>query len=103
MTHEYRKIGEDLHDGDGHLNIVVSNDAPDRKLLYLNDEKGQFTEFGNFGRSVYFNVPQGRKPRQLAVLPVVVASLGPEGAHWIYARSAPCGNQTCRSGGKQQS
>jgi hypothetical protein len=24
-------------DGDGHLEILVSNDAPDRKLVYLND------------------------------------------------------------------
>jgi hypothetical protein len=36
-------------DGDGHLDIVVSNDAPDRKLVYLNDGKGHFTEFGTFG------------------------------------------------------
>jgi len=27
-------------DGDVHLDIVVSNDAPDRKLLYRNDGKG---------------------------------------------------------------
>ena len=36
-------------DGDGHLDIVVSNDAPDRKLVYLNDGKGHFTEAGTFG------------------------------------------------------
>jgi hypothetical protein len=36
-------------DGDGHLDIVVSNDAPDRKLISLNDGKGHFTEFGTFG------------------------------------------------------
>jgi len=36
-------------DGDGHLDIVVSNDAPDRKLVYRNDGKGHFTEFGTFG------------------------------------------------------
>ena len=36
-------------DGDGHPDIVVSNDAPDRKLVYLNDGKGHFTEFGTFG------------------------------------------------------
>jgi len=36
-------------DGDGHLDIVVSNDAPNRKLVYLNDGKGHFTEFGTFG------------------------------------------------------
>jgi hypothetical protein len=37
-------------DGDGHLDIVVSNDEPDRKLLYHNDGKGHFTEFGTFGK-----------------------------------------------------
>ena len=36
-------------DGDGDLDIVVSNDEPDRKLLYLNDGKGRFTEAGTFG------------------------------------------------------
>ncbi|NUQ27425.1 MAG: VCBS repeat-containing protein [Acidobacteriaceae bacterium] len=36
-------------DGDGHLDIVVSNDAPDRKLVFLNDGKGHFTEAGTFG------------------------------------------------------
>ncbi|WP_263418920.1 FG-GAP repeat domain-containing protein [Terriglobus albidus] len=36
-------------DGDGHLDIVVSNDAPDRKLVYRNDGKGNFTESGTFG------------------------------------------------------
>lgn len=36
-------------DGDGHLDAVVSNDAPDRKLVDRNDGKGHFTEFGTFG------------------------------------------------------
>ena len=36
-------------DGDGHPDIVVSNDEPDRKLVYRNDGKGHFTEFGTFG------------------------------------------------------
>jgi hypothetical protein len=36
-------------DGDGDLDIVVSNDEPDRKLLYTNDGKGHFTESGTFG------------------------------------------------------
>jgi hypothetical protein len=35
--------------GDGHSDIVVSNDAPDPKLVYLNDGKGHFIEFGTFG------------------------------------------------------
>ena len=36
-------------DRDGDLDIIVSNDAPDRKLVYLNDGKGHFTEAGAFG------------------------------------------------------
>jgi len=36
-------------DHDGDLDIIVSNDAPDRKLVYLNDGKGHFTEAGTFG------------------------------------------------------
>jgi len=36
-------------DRDGHLDIVVSNDAPDRKLVYRNDGQGHFTEVGTFG------------------------------------------------------
>ena len=36
-------------DGDGKLDIVVSNDDPDRKLVYRNDRNGHFTEFGTFG------------------------------------------------------
>jgi hypothetical protein len=36
-------------DRDGDLDIVVSNDSPDRKLVYLNDGKGRFTEAGTFG------------------------------------------------------
>jgi len=37
-------------DGDGHLDIVVSNDRPDRKLIYLNDGKGRFRVAGTFGQ-----------------------------------------------------
>jgi hypothetical protein len=36
-------------DGDGDLDIVVSNDEPDRKRVYKNDGKGHFTEAGSFG------------------------------------------------------
>jgi hypothetical protein len=36
-------------DGDGDLDVVVSNDAPDRKLLYFNDGKGRFAVAGTWG------------------------------------------------------
>lgn len=36
-------------DLDGDLDIVVSNDEPDRKLIYLNDGKANFAAAGTFG------------------------------------------------------
>jgi hypothetical protein len=36
-------------DRDGDLDLVVSNDAPDRKLVYKNDGQGRFAEAGTFG------------------------------------------------------
>jgi hypothetical protein len=36
-------------DGDGDLDVVVSNDAPDQKLLYFNDGKGRFSVAGTWG------------------------------------------------------
>jgi hypothetical protein len=36
-------------DRDGDLDIIVSNDDPDRKLIYLNNGHGSFTEAGTFG------------------------------------------------------
>lgn len=37
-------------DRDGHPDLIVSNDSPDRKLIYLNDGKGHFREAGTFGK-----------------------------------------------------
>ncbi|PSL29014.1 FG-GAP repeat domain-containing protein [Chitinophaga ginsengisoli] len=37
-------------DGDGFLDVAVSNDAPDKKLIYLNDRKGNFTIGSEFGQ-----------------------------------------------------
>ena len=37
-------------DADGRLDIVVSNDRPDKKLIYLNDGKGRFRIGGTFGQ-----------------------------------------------------
>ncbi len=36
-------------DGDDDLDIVVSNDRPDRKLVYLNDGKGHYRASSTFG------------------------------------------------------
>jgi hypothetical protein len=36
--------------GDGSPDIAISNDAPDRKLIYTNDGKGNFTVASEFGR-----------------------------------------------------
>jgi FG-GAP-like repeat len=37
-------------DGDGDLDVVISNDAPDPKLIYLNDGKGRFHVGSTYGR-----------------------------------------------------
>jgi hypothetical protein len=37
-------------DRDGDLDVVISNDAPDPKLVYLNDGKGHFRVGSTFGR-----------------------------------------------------
>jgi hypothetical protein len=36
-------------DRDGDLDVVVSNDSPDRKIVYKNDGKGNFAEASSFG------------------------------------------------------
>ena len=36
-------------DGDGDLDVLTSNDTPDRKLVFLNNGKAQFTEAGTWG------------------------------------------------------
>ena len=37
--------------GDGSLDMVVSNDRPDRKLVYLKDGKGHYRVSGTFGQA----------------------------------------------------
>jgi VCBS repeat protein len=37
-------------DGDGHQDVVLSNDTPDAKLIYLNDGKGHFRRGSTYGR-----------------------------------------------------
>ena len=38
-------------DGDGDLDVVISNDRPDPKLVYLNDGTGHFHVGSTFGRA----------------------------------------------------
>jgi len=38
-------------DGDGDLDVVLSNDRPDPSLVYLNDGKGHFTVGSTFGKA----------------------------------------------------
>lgn len=38
-------------DGDGDLDVVISNDRPDPKLTYLNDGKGRFQVGSTYGRA----------------------------------------------------
>lgn len=38
-------------DGDGDLDVVLSNDRPDPKLVYLNDGTGHFTVGSTFGKA----------------------------------------------------
>jgi hypothetical protein len=38
-------------DGDGDLDVVISNDDPDPKLVYLNDGNGHFSVGSTFGRA----------------------------------------------------
>jgi hypothetical protein len=57
--------------GDGFLDIAVSNDAPDRKLVYFNDGKGNFTVGSEFGL-----------PEWLVDAPVMNAAIGKSGIHF---------------------
>ena len=67
-------------DGDGDLDIVVSNDRPDPKRIYLNDGAGRFTEESRFGAPEW-------STRHVAVADlnadgapdVIVANRNPEG------------------------
>jgi len=37
-------------DGDGDLDVVISNDAPSPKLVYLNDGRGRFAVGSEYGK-----------------------------------------------------
>jgi pimeloyl-ACP methyl ester carboxylesterase len=40
-------------DGNGHLDVVLSNDTPDPKMIFLNDGTGRFRAGGQFGRPAW--------------------------------------------------
>jgi hypothetical protein len=40
-------------DGDGDLDVVISNDTPDAKRVYLNDGRGRFSAAGTFGLAAW--------------------------------------------------
>jgi hypothetical protein len=67
-------------DGDGDLDAVISNDAPDPKRIYLNDGSGHFRAAGTYGRSKWptrnaavADIDGDRRPD------IVVANRGPQG------------------------
>ena len=56
-------------DGDHDLDVVISNDDPDPKLVYLNDGKGHFRVGSTFGQA------SGR--RETPAWPTSTATVGP--------------------------
>ena len=70
--------------GDGSLDVVVSNDTPDPKLVYLNDGKGHFRVGSTFGRAEW-------ETRNASVADVngdgrpdiIVANRGDKGSNYI--------------------
>ena len=79
-------------DGDGTLDVVLSNDTPDPKLIYLNDGKGRFRAGTHYG------VPEW--PTRNATL----ADLNGDGSTDIVVanRSEDVGNFICMNKGRAQ-
>lgn len=80
-------------DRDGDLDVVVSNDKPDRNLIYLNDGEGRFTVSSTFGKSQWSTRNVSVADINGDELPdVVVANRGP--------RVGPSPNYICLNAGK---
>jgi FG-GAP-like repeat len=54
--------------GDGTLDLVVSNDRPDKKRIYLSDATGHYRDAGTFGQSEWSGaaIPPVRDPASCA-------------------------------------
>jgi hypothetical protein len=83
----YSAVLGDL-DGDGDIDIVVSNDAPDSKLVYLNDGKGHFRVSGTWGEPEW--------PTRNATL----ADLNGDGRLDIIAANRPGPSYVCLNDGR---
>jgi hypothetical protein len=75
-------------DRDGDLDVVISNDAPDKKLLYFNDGKGRFSVAGTWG------VP-GWSTRNAAI-----ADLNGDGRPDVIAANRPGPSYACLNDGR---
>lgn len=51
-------------DGDGNLDVVLSNDAPDPKVTFLNDGTGHFHPGSTFGRPEW-SIPRRSAPHNV--------------------------------------
>jgi len=74
--------------GDGTLDMVISNDRPDPKVVLLNDGKGRFTLAGTFGDPKW------------PTRNVVLADLNGDGAPDIAVANRPGQSQICWNDGK---
>jgi hypothetical protein len=77
-------------DGDGDLDIVVSNDSPDKKLLYFNDGKARFTIAGTWGDP------------QWSTRNAAIADLNGDGRPDVIAANRPGPSYVCLNDGRGQ-
>jgi hypothetical protein len=75
-------------DGDGDLDVVISNDAPDQKRLYVNDGKGRFAAAGTWGEPKW-------STRNAAI-----ADLNGDGRPDVIAANRPGPSYVCLNDGR---